>query len=62
MNKKLLNLEETSKLLRISKRYLQDLRKDDSFPSPIVLGKQKVAYWESDIVDWLNGGGLDNER
>lgn len=58
MNTHLLNLEELANFLRISKRHLQVIRKDSSFPNPVLLGQNKVCYLMSDIQDWICNGGV----
>lgn len=55
---KLINLTELAQSLRVSIRQLQNIRKDDSFPQPVMLGKSKPMYRVSDINDWLSHGGL----
>ncbi len=60
MDLKLLTLEETADFLRVKRRYLQELRKQDGFPKPVVLGKKKICFLASDIHDWVVGGGASN--
>ena len=55
---KLINLTELAESLRISIRQLQNIRKHDSFPKPVMLGKNRPMYKVSDINNWLSNGGL----
>lgn len=55
---KLINLTELAQNLRISIRQLQNIRKHDSFPQPVMLGKSKPMYRVTDINEWLVSGGL----
>ena len=54
----LMKLSEVAKHLRISPRYLQDLRKEDGFPEPVKLGTTKVVFRRVDIDAFVNRGGI----
>lgn len=54
----LLSLSDVAEMLRVSTRHLLDLRKDSSFPQPVRLGIRRVAFRRTDIVRFINSGGL----
>jgi predicted DNA-binding transcriptional regulator AlpA len=57
-SERLLSLTETAEMLRVSTRYLQDMRKQRDFPSSVILGKVKKAYRECDIHHFIVTKGL----
>ena len=58
---KLITLKELAGWLRISIRTLQTIRKDESFPKAVMLGKAKPMYRVAEINEWLSCGGLVHE-
>ena len=57
-NTELLTLSQVAEMLGVSTRHLLDLRKGSSFPQPVRLGVRKVAYRRTDIVRFIQSGGL----
>ena len=55
---KLLTIDEVCDVLRIKRRHLQNIRKYDTFPKPVYVGKNKVRFKEADIFEFIQSGGL----
>lgn len=50
---KLLNTRQVCALLSISRTTLWRYSKDGTFPSPIILTKQRIAWREDQLNDWI---------
>lgn len=53
-----LSIQQVAECLCVSIRQLQNLRKDESFPHPVRVGKVKVVYRTKDINQFIQSGGL----
>lgn len=58
---KLLSLVEVATYLQITTRHLQDIRKLDSFPDPVVFGKSTFRFREEDIEAFVDRGGCQED-
>lgn len=58
----IMSLEETASYLGFSTKHLRWLRKQEGFPKAILLGKSKKAFKKNDIVEWVERGGLSEEK
>lgn len=57
----LLTIVEVAEYLQITTRHLQNLRKMPCFPEPVTLGKSTFRFRQTDIIDFVNNGGCQDE-
>ena len=53
MQDKLLFPSEVQEMTHLSQPTIYRLRRKNKFPLPISLGERRIAYLESEILDWL---------
>jgi len=54
----LMTMKETAAYLKVSVRHLQNMRKREDFPKPVVMGKGKKFYRQTDLEEFISGGGF----
>lgn len=53
-NIKILTSKEVCQLVRYSKRHLDRLIAQGTFPAPIQLGPKKIGWIETEVLEWLH--------
>ena len=52
---KLIRLKEVLRLVGLSRSSLYRKKRSGSFPESVQLGERVVAWWESEVREWMAG-------
>lgn len=64
MSNRVIKIKEVCELTSLSKTTIYRRINDGSFPKPISLGPQRIAFLEKDVENWILAhiaGGQDND-
>jgi len=58
INNKLLRINQIKELTGLSRSTLERMSKEGAFPQKITLGPNSVAWFEREVMEWIDKKGL----